>query len=103
MESRREREPVKAEDGTRHSARCVEEAEETVTELRMALARAGIALPSLRIDPVTVARDAPCPLIELGRCSVDTAARLAAALRGRAPSAAETPDAAPDANGGAAR
>nr|WP_232789922.1 hypothetical protein [Streptomyces jeddahensis] len=69
----------------------------------MALARAGIALPSLRIDPVTVARDAPCPLIESGRCSVGVAARLAAALRACAPRAARTPDAAAAANGGAAR
>nr|WP_258564311.1 hypothetical protein [Streptomyces himalayensis] len=97
MECRWEREPVKAEDRGRHSARCVEGAEETVTELRMALARAGITLPSLRIDLVTVARDAPCPLIELGRCSVAVAARLAAALGGAAP------DSAPAADGGAAR
>ena len=72
-----DREPL----GGRHSARCVEEAEETVQELRQALAKAGIVLPSLRIDPATLAREAPCPLVELGGCSVDVAARLAAALR----------------------
>ncbi|MFD9070305.1 hypothetical protein [Streptomyces lasiicapitis] len=66
--------------GNRHSAGCVEEAEETVEELRAALARAGISLPSLRVDPATVVREAPCPLVELGRCSVETAARLAATL-----------------------
>ncbi|MFG2497074.1 hypothetical protein ACGFSB_02490 [Streptomyces sp. NPDC048441] len=63
-----------------HSTLCVEEAEETMKELRAALARAGIILPSLRIDPTSWAREAPCPLIELGGCSVDTAARLAVAL-----------------------
>ncbi|MEU7582623.1 hypothetical protein AB0B50_34145 [Streptomyces sp. NPDC041068] len=64
-----------------HAVACVAHAEETVNELRTALARAGISLPSLRIDPVTIAREAPCLRIELGGCSVDQAARLAAALR----------------------
>ncbi|MER7718622.1 hypothetical protein ABTX99_17000 [Streptomyces flaveolus] len=64
-----------------HSALCAEEAEDTVKELRAALVRAGITLPSLGIDPVSLAREAPCPLIELGRCSVETARRLAAVLR----------------------
>lgn len=50
-------------------------------DLRTALARAGITLPSLRIDLASVARDTPCPLIVLGGCSVEAAARLAAALR----------------------
>ncbi|GGZ18929.1 hypothetical protein GCM10010365_44090 [Streptomyces poonensis] len=70
-----------AAGGGRHSARCVEEAEETVEELRQALADAGIMLPALRIEPEALARKAPCPPVELGSCSVDAAARLAAALR----------------------
>lgn len=45
--------------GGRHSAHCVEEAEEIVKELRAALAHAGITLPSLRIDPASLAREAP--------------------------------------------
>ncbi|GAA1429439.1 hypothetical protein GCM10009601_44760 [Streptomyces thermospinosisporus] len=61
----------------RHSALCVEEAEEVVKELRAVLAKAGIILPSLGLDPVSLAREAPCPLVELGRCSVETARRLA--------------------------
>jgi hypothetical protein len=65
----------------RHSALCVEEAEDTVKELRAALLIAGITLPSLGIDPVSLAREVPCPLVELGRCSVETARRLAAVLR----------------------
>ncbi|MCX4974638.1 hypothetical protein OG266_29960 [Streptomyces sp. NBC_00554] len=64
-----------------HSARCVEEVEETVKELRAALANAGITLPSLGVDPASLAREAPCPRVELGGCSVELAARLAAALR----------------------
>ncbi|MFE2279191.1 hypothetical protein ACFXAE_18515 [Streptomyces sp. NPDC059454] len=64
----------------RHSALCAEEAEEVVKELRAALAKAGISLPSLGLDPVSLAREAPCPLVELGRCSVETARRIAAAV-----------------------
>ncbi|NEY31582.1 hypothetical protein GTU99_05095 [Streptomyces sp. PRKS01-65] len=64
-----------------HSALCIEEAEEVVEELRAALAKAGITLPSLGLDPVSLARRTPCPLVELGRCSVETARRLAAVLR----------------------
>ncbi|MFE9094022.1 hypothetical protein [Streptomyces sp. NPDC007264] len=63
------------------AAHCVEEAEGIVEELRAALASAGILLPSLRLDPASLAREVPCPLVELGGCSVDVAARLAAALR----------------------
>ncbi|MER6715677.1 MULTISPECIES: hypothetical protein [unclassified Streptomyces] len=65
----------------RHSALCVEEAEDAVKELRAELAKAGIILPSLGLDPVSLAREAPCPLVELGRCTVETARRLAAVLR----------------------
>lgn len=64
-----------------HSAGSVEEAEEAVKELRAALKDAGITLPTLRLDLQSIAREAPRPLIELGRCNVETAARIAAALR----------------------
>ncbi|WP_371238404.1 hypothetical protein [Streptomyces pimonensis] len=64
----------------RHSAHCVEEAEDVVKELRAALEKAGISLPSLGLDPVSLAREAPRPLVELGRCSVETARRIAAAV-----------------------
>jgi len=67
--------------GVRHSTGYVEEAEESVKELREALANAGIKLPTLRIDPASLARETPCPLIELGRCSVETAARLVEVIR----------------------
>lgn len=50
-------------------------------ELRAELAKAGIILPSLGLDPVSLARKVPCPLVELGRCTVETARRLAAVLR----------------------
>ncbi|MDI3388657.1 hypothetical protein QIS99_20965 [Streptomyces sp. B-S-A8] len=70
---------TKNENG-RHALECLREADEAVLELRTAFARVGIALPSLRLDPISYAREAPCPLVELGRCSVETALRIAAAL-----------------------
>ncbi|ANP55799.1 hypothetical protein J2Z21_005540 [Streptomyces griseochromogenes] len=56
-------------------------AEEAVERLRAALHEAGIILPSLRIDPVTGAHGHPYALVDLGRCNLGVASRLAAALR----------------------
>ncbi|MFB7451626.1 MULTISPECIES: hypothetical protein [unclassified Streptomyces] len=55
-------------------------AQEAVAELREALARAGITLPSLGLDVVTLAAEPPRPLVELGCCTVETARLLAAAV-----------------------
>jgi hypothetical protein len=52
-------------------------AEEAVHTLREALTAAGLNLPSLALDPASCARDVPAPLIDLGRCDVKTARRLA--------------------------
>ncbi|MGW2489259.1 hypothetical protein ACWCV9_18880 [Streptomyces sp. NPDC001606] len=60
----------------------IEEAEEALRELRSALEKAGIMLPSLGLDPVSLAREVPRPLVELGRCSLETARRLTAAVGG---------------------
>ncbi|MFF1546957.1 hypothetical protein [Streptomyces sp. NPDC058291] len=60
-------------------ARSVQEA---VEQLRAALHEAGIILPSLRIDPVSGAHGDPYALVDLGRCNLRVASRLAAALRG---------------------
>lgn len=57
-------------------------AEQTVERLREGLLRAGVVLPSLRLDLVTMTSESPYPLVELGRCNLDTAARLATALEG---------------------
>lgn len=58
-------------------------ADEVVERLRGELLKVGIVLPSLGLDLVTVAGDAvPYPLVELGRCNLDTAVRLATALEG---------------------
>ncbi|MFI6285855.1 hypothetical protein ACIBCM_14040 [Streptomyces sp. NPDC051018] len=54
--------------------------EEVVEQLRTELGEMGVKLPSLNVDPVSLARDDPHPLIDLGRCNLDTALRLAAAL-----------------------
>ncbi|OKJ99473.1 MULTISPECIES: hypothetical protein [unclassified Streptomyces] len=56
-------------------------AENVVAQLRDELGRVGVTLPSLRVDPVSAASDAsPFPLVELGRCNIDTAMRLVAVL-----------------------
>ncbi|MEV6050321.1 hypothetical protein [Streptomyces sp. NPDC052107] len=56
-------------------------AEEAVERLREALHGVGITLPSLRIDPVTGAQGHPYALVDLGRCNIGVASKLAAALR----------------------
>ncbi|MFJ9541684.1 hypothetical protein ACIRPX_31115 [Streptomyces sp. NPDC101225] len=59
--------------------------EEVVETLRSALAGVGVVLPSLTVDPVTGASDEPFPLVDLGRCNIRTAERLASVLRGERP------------------
>ncbi|WP_395574203.1 hypothetical protein [Streptomyces sp. BK79] len=59
--------------------------EEVVESLRQALVGAGVVLPSLGVDPVTGASDEPFPLVELGRCNVRVAERLASVVRGERP------------------
>ncbi|WP_369390108.1 hypothetical protein AB5J72_22525 [Streptomyces sp. CG1] len=61
-------------------ARTVEEA---VERLREALRGVGIILPSLRIDPVSGAHGHPYALVDLGRCNIGVASKLAAALRAK--------------------
>ncbi|MDN3295658.1 hypothetical protein QWM81_16680 [Streptomyces ficellus] len=68
------------EEAERTSKVRISDAEDAVAELRVALERAGIVLPSLGLDPVTSAAEPARPLVELGRCTVETARRLAAVL-----------------------
>lgn len=68
------------EDIMKTTTGTLDAAQEAVTELREALARAGITLPSLGLDAVTLTADPPRPLVELGRCTVGTARLLAAAV-----------------------
>ncbi|GAA3844442.1 hypothetical protein GCM10022403_090420 [Streptomyces coacervatus] len=63
----------------------VRSTEEIVETLREALTGVGVALPSLRVDPVTGASDEPFALVDLGRCNVRTAEKLASVLRGERP------------------
>ncbi|MEU0370087.1 hypothetical protein ABZ070_07445 [Streptomyces sp. NPDC006283] len=64
------------------SAERLRAAEEVVAQLRAGLDVVSVRLPSLRVDVVSLASEAPYPLIDLGRCNVDTALRLAAVLQG---------------------
>ncbi|MFE3885456.1 hypothetical protein ACFXPQ_21540 [Streptomyces lydicus] len=65
------------------------EVETVTTELRESLARVGVVLPSLRPDPVSYEHRYLPPLVELGRCTMDVARRLARALDGAPPCPAE--------------
>nr|WP_202493464.1 hypothetical protein [Streptomyces sp. SID7813] len=53
--------------------------------MRQALVGAGVVLPSLCVDPVTGASDEPFALVDLGRCNVRVAERLASVVRGERP------------------
>ncbi|MFI1437491.1 hypothetical protein [Streptomyces lydicus] len=56
------------------------EARAACDELAAALRQAGIVLPSLGVDPVSCARPSPRPLVELGRCNLETVRRLTAVV-----------------------
>ncbi|MGW7519811.1 hypothetical protein ACWGJ2_29945 [Streptomyces sp. NPDC054796] len=58
-----------------------DEADSAAEELREALASHAITLPSLGTDTVTYASEYRYPLVQLGRCNVETARMLAAVLR----------------------
>ncbi|WP_328539142.1 hypothetical protein [Streptomyces sp. NBC_00344] len=60
----------------------IREAEAARDELRAALAAVDVLLPSLGLDPVSLASTYLPPLVELGRCHPSVARQLAAALRG---------------------
>ncbi|MFE7662397.1 hypothetical protein [Streptomyces celluloflavus] len=55
-------------------------AEVAAKELGSVLRALGITLPSLGIDPVSLASSSMAPLVELGRCNLATAHRLAEVL-----------------------
>ncbi|GGU67521.1 hypothetical protein GCM10010211_36060 [Streptomyces albospinus] len=58
----------------------VQAAEQVTAELDSALRAVGVTLPSLCVDPVSAASTFMAPLVELGRCNVETARRLAEVL-----------------------
>ncbi|GHJ35140.1 hypothetical protein [Streptomyces sp. TS71-3] len=59
----------------------IEDADAVCDELLAALKAAGITLPSLGVDPLSLAPGhEPRPLIELGRCNLATARKLIAVL-----------------------
>ncbi|WP_328538469.1 hypothetical protein [Streptomyces sp. NBC_00344] len=60
------------------------DAESARDELREALTEVDILLPSLGLDPVSLAGSYLPPLVELGRCHPSEARRLAEVLRRRA-------------------
>ncbi|WP_405668609.1 hypothetical protein OG379_21905 [Streptomyces sp. NBC_01166] len=69
-----------ATERRKEAAGRVRAAEDAVARLRAGLAGVGVKLPSLRIDPVSCAGNEPTPLVDLGRCSLETAMRLSVQL-----------------------
>jgi hypothetical protein len=67
-------------ENPRRSVEYMHKAEEAVKTLRTDLAGSGITLPSLRLELASYVRDVPCPLVELGRCDIDTVRKFAAVL-----------------------
>ena len=59
----------------------LKEAETVRDELCEALHAVGIVLPSLRVEPLAYGDVKPRPLVELGRCNLLTARKLADVLR----------------------
>lgn len=59
----------------------IQRAEAVREELGAALAGVGVTLPSLALDVPMVAACHTEPLIDLGRCNLPTARKLAAVLR----------------------
>ncbi|MBT2364783.1 hypothetical protein J7E88_05480 [Streptomyces sp. ISL-10] len=68
--------------GLVRSAERLRAAEEVIDQLRHGLDVVSVTLPSLRVDVVSLASEMPYPLVDLGRCNLDTALRLAAVLQG---------------------
>ncbi|WP_406861684.1 hypothetical protein ABZO31_14865 [Streptomyces sp. HUAS MG47] len=63
-------------------------AQQVVDQLKAALDAVDVVLPSMGVDPLTIGGSgpaAPYPLIELGRCNMDTARQLVAVLSGKRP------------------
>ncbi|MEU5657277.1 hypothetical protein ABZ802_16875 [Streptomyces sp. NPDC047737] len=73
-----------ATERRKEAAGRVRAAEDAVARLRAGFAGVGVKLPSLRIDPVSCAGNEPSPLVDLGRCSVETALRLSEQLEAAA-------------------
>ncbi|MFD8634386.1 hypothetical protein [Streptomyces sp. NPDC059533] len=62
----------------------VRAAEEAVQQLKESLTGVGVVFPSLDVERVSAAGTYGLPLVDLGRCNLDTALRLAAVLHERA-------------------
>ncbi|MFF0074666.1 hypothetical protein [Streptomyces sp. NPDC005494] len=75
---------ITATERRKEAAGRVRAAEDAVARLRAGFAGVGVKLPSLRIDPVSCAGNEPSPLVDLGRCSVETALRLSEQLEAAA-------------------
>ncbi|WP_330239987.1 hypothetical protein [Streptomyces sp. NBC_00525] len=62
----------------------IKHAEEVVALLREGFLKAGVKLPSLRIDAASCVGETPAILVDLGRCNMEAATRLAQVLEEKA-------------------
>jgi hypothetical protein len=72
------------------AAERIREAEKVQGELRAALRSVGIVLPSLGVEAMAYGDEKPVCLIDLGRCTVETAGKLIAVLDTRQAQASGT-------------
>lgn len=71
------REPVASAHSESPVCSALQAASEAVTDLRAALTTLGVTLPSVRIDlPSCTSSIDARPLVDLGRCNMETARRL---------------------------
>lgn len=68
-------------DKRQTAAETLKEAEAARDDLNTALRSAGIVLPSLTVEAAAYGDKTPQPLLELGRCNIQMARKLTAALR----------------------
>jgi hypothetical protein len=72
---------MRVEDERLTPAEKLKAAEQVCADLNTALQAMGITLPSLWVEPIGYADRNPAPLIELGRCNLETARKLIAVLQ----------------------
>jgi hypothetical protein len=69
------------QDQRQTAAQKLKDAETVHEELNTVLREQGIVLPSLRVDPLSYGDHDPKPLIDLGRCTPQTARQMIEVFR----------------------
>lgn len=77
----RARDAMHMHDQRQAAVRKLQDVETVHDELNAVLRERGIVLPSLRVDPLAYGDDDPKPLIDLGRCTPETARHMIEVFR----------------------